>query len=147
MVREFKKIVCPTDFSDASYHALEYALQFVKESKGTLIVPHILHNAMSPEFQPAGHTLPFEAIRELAAAKLQEVWQEKLESYPDCKFPVEIGDPFSEILTIEKESHADLVVVSTHGRTGLTRVLIGSVVEKLVRHATCPVFVVRQGVK
>ena len=147
MVREFKKILCPTDFSDASYHALEYALQFVRRSKGTLIVPHILHDTMSPEFRPSGHALPFEAVAEAAAAKLQEVWQEKLDSYPDCKFPVEIGDPFSEILTIQKDTNADLVVISTHGRTGLTHVLIGSVAEKLVRHATCPVFVIRQGVK
>jgi len=146
MIREFKTILCPTDFSDASYHALEYALRFVKQSKGTLIVPHILHDTMSPEFRPAGHTLPFEEVTKMAQAKLQEVWQEKLESYPNCKFPVEIGEPFSEILTIQKESKADLVITSTHGKGGLTHILLGSVAEKLIRHATCPVFIVRQGV-
>ena len=146
MPREFKTILCPTDFSDASYHALEYALRFARLSNGSLIIPHILHDTMSPEFRPGGHAIPFQEVKKAAAAKLEELWNQKLGGYPHCTLLVEIGDPFKEIVSMAKEHKADLIITATHGRTGVQHLLIGSVAEKLVRHAPCPVFIVREGV-
>lgn len=146
MVREFKTILCPIDFSGASYHALEYAVRFATASGAKLIVPHILHDTMSPEFRPGGHAIPFTDVKRAAAAKLNEVWTEKMGSYANTSLIVEVGDPFSEILAIAEAHGADLLITATHGRTGLKHLLIGSVAEKLVRHAACPVFVVREGV-
>jgi len=147
MPREFKTILCPLDFSDASYHALEYALRFARASDGTLVLPHILHDPMSEEFRPAGHVLPFNEVQKRAEAKLEEIRQQRLCGYPKCVLIAEVGDPFAEILRIAKDYKVDLIVVATHGRTGLQHLLIGSVAEKIVRHAPCPVFVVRRGVE
>ncbi len=147
MPREFKTIICPTDFSEASYRALEYALRFARLSNGTLVIPHILHEPISNEFQFEDQevAVPFEDVSKQAADNLEVLRQEKLESYPHCVLLVEEGDPTSEILNIAQRYKADMIVIATHGRSGIQHLLMGSVAEKIIRHAPCPAFVVRRG--
>ena len=146
MTREFKTIICPTDFSDASFHALEYALQFARASNGTLVLAHILHDTMSEEFRPGGHAIPFEEVVKRVKQHLETVRTETLGGYDRCELVAVVGDPHHEIVQLAAQRKADLIVVSTYGRSGFTHLLIGSVAEKVIRHAPCPVFVVREGI-
>lgn len=143
MLRQFKTILCPTDFSDESFHALEYGVSFAKISDGMVLVAHILHNPTSELFHPEGYILSFEQARIRARTMLEEL-RDKL-AYPKCELFVEIGDPYEQLIAIATQRSADLIVTATHGRTAVEDLILGSVAEKLIRHATCPVFVVRRG--
>jgi nucleotide-binding universal stress UspA family protein len=145
MPREFKTILCATDFSEESYRALEYGLRFAKVSDGTLLLAHILHNPFTEEFHPEGYELSFEQVKSSALARLQDVQQTRLGGYARCELLVEVGDPFARLMEIAAQRKVDLIVTATHGRTGLEHLVMGSVAEKIIRHAPCPVFVVRRG--
>lgn len=149
MPREFRTILCPTDFSDRSLHALEYGLRFAQASGGVLLVPHVIHvpagELFSGEHGSVG-ALRFDEARRNAMELLEKIHREKLDSYPKCELFTEVGDPAQEILQIARDRKVDLIVVSTLGRSGLAHLLMGSVAEKIIRHAPCPVLVVREGV-
>jgi nucleotide-binding universal stress UspA family protein len=132
-------ILHPTDFSDRSTHALHLACALARDYGARLI---ILHVATTPTIAYGEGVVPpdpetlFEAERELL---------ERL-TVPDPAVAVERrfeeGDPIADILRVAQESHADLIVMGTHGRTGLSRLLMGSVAEQVVRRASCPVLTV-----
>jgi nucleotide-binding universal stress UspA family protein len=145
MPRDFKTILCATDFSEESYRALEYGLRFARISEGTLLLAHILHNPVSEEFHPEGYELSFDQVRQHAVSRLQDVQRTQLGGYPRCELLVDIGDPHEQLMAIARQRRVDLIVTATHGRTGLTHLVMGSVAEKIIRHAPCPVFVVRRG--
>jgi len=146
MPHDFKTILCPTDFSEASHHALEYAVRFAESSDGTLLVGHVLHNPTSELFHPEGFVLSFEQAKARALSMLEELRETRLHGYPKCEVFVEIGDPYEQLMAIATQRKVDLIVTSTHGGGGIGHLVIGSVAEKIIRHAPCPVFVVRQGV-
>ena len=144
MLRQFKTILCPTDFSDESYHALEYGVSFARLSEGTLLLAHILHDPTSDVFQAEGYTLSFEQARQRAQRLLEDL-RDKLD-YHQCELYVDIGDPFEQLMVLAQKRKVDLIVTATHGRTGLTTLVLGDIPEQLIRHSPCPVFVVRRGV-
>jgi nucleotide-binding universal stress UspA family protein len=135
-------ILHPTDFSDSSKSAYRVACALARDYGARLIV---LHVAQPPVviYDEAGRLLPHRtdyreaAMRELAKLPL-----------PGELVRVEHrlggGEAAAEILRVARESGADLIVVGTQGRTGLARVLIGSVAEDVLREAPCPVLTVRQ---
>lgn len=145
MPRDFKTILCPTDFSEESYHALEYAVRFAKLSGATILVPHIIHIPTEHLRDDDGHVLPFERLKSRARTLLEEARDQHAGGYAKCELLLDIGDPFELLLGIAQQRQVDLVVISTHGRTGVEHLVMGSVAEKLIRHAPCPVFVVRRG--
>ncbi|MFI5365581.1 MAG: universal stress protein [Candidatus Binatia bacterium] len=145
MPRDFKTILCATDFSDESYRALEYGLRFARISEGTLLLAHILHNPVGEEFHPEGYELSFDQVRQHALHRLQDVQRARLDGYPRSELLVDIGDPYEQLMAITRQRMVDLIVTATHGRTGLNHLVMGSVAEKIIRHAPCPVFVVRRG--
>jgi universal stress protein A len=144
-MREFKTILCPIDFSEESYRALEYAVHFAQRANGTILLAHVLHNPTSELFHPEGYILSFDQARAHAYSMLEDTQSTRLNGYPKCELFVEIGEPFEQLMAIAVQRKADLIVTSTHGRGGLEHLLIGSVAEKIIRHAPCPVFVVRRG--
>ncbi|MFQ5667014.1 MAG: universal stress protein [Candidatus Binatia bacterium] len=144
MPRDFKAILCPTDFSPESYQALEYGVRFARISQGTILIAHILHNPASQEFQPDGYVLSFDQAKVRAQSALEDVRANRVGADTKCELLVDIGDPYDRLMAVAKERQVDLIVTSTHGRTGLKHLVLGSVAEKLIRHAPCPVFVVRR---
>ena len=144
-MREFKTILCPTDFSDESYRALAYGLRFAKLSDGTILLAHILHNPTSEMFHPEGYVLSFDQAKHHARTLLEETRNTHLDGYQKCELLVEIGEPFEQLMALTNQHQVDLIVISTNGRSGLEHLLIGNVAEKIIRHAPCPVFVVRRG--
>ena len=144
MLRQFKTILCPTDFSDESYHALEYGVSFARLSEGTVLLAHILHNPTSDVFQAEGYTLHFEQATQRAQRLLDDL-RSKLD-YPKCELLVGIGDPFEQLMVLAQQRNVDLIVTATHGRSGITDLVLGDIPEKIIRNSPCPVFVVRRGV-
>ena len=133
-------ILHPTDFSPLSAHAFHVSCSLAREHSGRIIV---LHVAELPVIAPSDAMIPPPpgGIRQAIAEQLRGI------QAPDNKVVVvhrlEEGDPVSEILRVASESKCDLIVMGTHGRTGLAHQLMGSVAEQVVRKATCPVLIVK----
>jgi nucleotide-binding universal stress UspA family protein len=139
-----KHILAPTDFSEASNQALDYAITFAGKLQARLTVLHVV------ELFPLGRadmtTVP-EAYIEDLKREANLLMQSYLARITAAGLTGDVvimhGTPFQEIMDVAKEQHADLIIMGTHGRTGLPHLLLGSVAERLVRLAPCPVLVVR----
>jgi nucleotide-binding universal stress UspA family protein len=146
-MREFKTILCATDFSEASYHALEYAVRFARLSDAVVILAHIVHVPAGDLLGGEAYTMNFEEAQRQVRERLDKVRAEHLQNYPKCELVTTIGDPSAEILSIAKDRRVDLIITATHGRSGFKHLVMGGVADKIIRHAPCPVFVVRAGVE
>ena len=136
-----KRILLTTDFSDNSYCATEYACTFAEQFDCELHVLNIVAD------MPVGRAAPFvashmEAERVAARESIQKVIGSDWEQGRTVIREVRQGIPNDEIIRYAKENAIDLIVMATHGRTGLGHVLIGSVAERVIRKATCPVLTV-----
>ena len=145
---KLEKILCPTDFSELSVGAINYAA-LLAETFGVQV--HVLHvvdqayqywMAMGPEMLPAGPTL--EEMLKAAQKQMEEFMGQYVPEKTKSSSEVVSGRPFLEIIRVAKERKSDLIVIGTHGRGALKQVLLGSVAEKIVRKAPCPVLSVRQ---
>jgi universal stress protein A len=148
MPREFKTILCPTDFSEDSYRAIDYGLRFAKAWNAALLIAHVIHMPTGELYEPVGdvvHTLTFDEARRRDRARLEEIRTTRLGGYAKCEILVEIGDPYQQLMAITQQRQVDLIVTATHGRSALEHLILGSVAEKIIRHAPCPVLVVRRG--
>jgi nucleotide-binding universal stress UspA family protein len=144
-MRDFKTILCPTDFSDASYRALDYAVRFARQADGTLLLAHVIHVPTEDLMHPGVLVPSFDDVRVRGQKLLEDVRAQHLGGYAKCELLLDVGDPYEQLMEIANQRNADLIVVCTHGRTGLQHLVMGSVAEKIIRHAPCPVFVVRRG--
>ena len=145
-VPTFKNILCPVDFSDSSRHAATVATELARSSSAALTIVHIWQPPM-PLYGIPDAALSGDLIQSLIddAERSLDEWKATAVAagVGSVQSKMITGVPWDEIVKLAKESGADLVVMGTHGRTGLTHVLIGSVAEKVVRHAPCAVLVVR----
>lgn len=139
-VKEFKRILVPVDFSDQSLNALRTARMLAGDDASRLCVLHVaepLHvdwHADTSAIQREAHKVVREVLAKFVRAEFGE-------AAPKALFRP--GNPVDVILKQAATMKADLIVLGTQGRTGLPRALIGSVAERVVRHAPCPVLVVR----
>ncbi len=142
-----KTILCPVDFSDSSDHALKYAIALAQSYEATLKLLHVVQPPlMSVPGDPMVPEFSSEVMEDIAAAsqrRLDEIADTTRESVPNVETEIATGSPFVEIITVAKDQNVDLIVIGTHGRTGLAHVMIGSVAEKVVRKAPCPVLTVK----
>ena len=141
-----KHILVPSDFSECSDAAVRYGLELARKFGATL---HLLHVVQDPATQPwaaEGFAVPLlEAV---------DQWQKDAKTRLDALIPLEdranavvscaIASPFPEILRYALDKDIDLIVMGTHGRGGVSHMLLGSIAEKVVRRAPCPVLTVRQ---
>ena len=137
-------VLVPVDFSKESLLAAKFAASMAEEYKTTLHVVHIvepIHPSVRnyvPDFEAFQKQMMDRATEDLQSAVPQSIKDRiKVEEH------LEIGHPHHTIVDKAKELGVDVIVIATHGRTGLGHVLLGSVAEKVIRHAPCPVFVVR----
>jgi nucleotide-binding universal stress UspA family protein len=137
-----RTILCPTDFSEPSKLAFRLACALAHDYGAHLIVAHIVE---PPPFVTYGE---IEKVLQLPEGYRQEL-EENLREFqaPDPKVEVEQclreGDPVTEILSLAQDRRCDVIVMGTHGRTGLAHFLMGSVAGQVVRKATCPVLTVK----
>jgi len=142
------RILMATDFSAYSKEALDYAVHLAK-GLGTDL--HLLHVFEPPFYPPSGSPLQvppevhqwIAGLKEEESKRLKTVAEEARRQGVTVHPILKEGEPFSEILKTAEEITADLIVLSTHGRTGLARILMGSVAERVVRRSPCPVLTVR----
>ena len=137
-------IIVPWDFSDLSKSALAEAFELA-ESPEQIEVVHVTPYPAPLEPTVVWGTFSEDDIREnLVKSFRQEIPDEK---YPGIVFTALFGDPGSQIADHARKCHAGLVVISSHGRTGMERLLLGSVAERVVRLSPCPVLVLRKDQK
>lgn len=135
-----QNILHPTDFSERSDHAFKLACALARDHGALLTVAHVL---APPIVVPVDGVIPVvpEDVEEQVRAKLLHV------TPPDPRIRVErkllLGDAAHEIVALARKSQCDLIVMGTHGRTGLGRLLMGSVAEIVLRKAQCPVLTVK----
>lgn len=136
-----KTILFPTDFSHASDEVLPHATALARDSGATLIILHV----EEPPVAYGGGELYY-GIAEPNTDALKKMLENIKPADPKvpCVHRMVTGDPATEIVRVATDEHADLIVMSTHGRSGLTRVLMGSVAELVVRRAPCPVLTFKQ---
>jgi nucleotide-binding universal stress UspA family protein len=143
-VQPFRKVLCPIDFSDDSSHALERAAEITAPGGAGITLLHVLEPASTFSNLPMAEN-SLRAMDRLATQELARLASnlEKKISGP-VNMQIRIGRPGVETLAVlDADPTFDLVVMGSHGRTGIKRVLLGSVAEKVLRHAACPVLVVR----
>lgn len=135
MKNRFKRILCPIDFDRISIPALELAVSMAKQNKGRVYLFHIIPKVEAVRLSAD--------IKEVATNSLRGVARKWLHGQVPYQIIVRTGVPVSGLLKAEAELSIDLVVMSTHGRTGKKHTLLGSVTEQVVRRSICPVLTTR----
>ena len=144
---KLQQILVPIDFSASSRKALHYALSFAQQYRAKLTLVHVVEPPMYPTelgYVPVEIESLNKSIQATAEEKLRGLAQELIGSELLGQTLVRMGHPYQEVTQVAKELEADLIVISTHGYTGLKHVLLGSTAERIVRHAPCPVLTVRE---
>jgi universal stress protein A len=143
-----RSIVVPMDFSDVSRQGLAYGVRLAEQFGARLTVLHVLEPVAAPQFAAVATLVENEALRREARTRLEGVLREmKVPAKLVEKVLIRSGSPFAEITAAAKSLKADLIVLTTHGYTGLKHVFMGSTAERVVRHAHCPVLTVRASPK
>lgn len=143
---ELKKVCVCTDFSEPASRAFDYALTFARNFKAELHVIHIIEDIVPTVPEPGIAMLPTQEImtglRKASEEAMAKLIAERDLSGVTVKQTCREGVPFREIDSYAKEEVIDLLVVGTHGRSGLSHLLLGSVAERVVRSAPCPVLTI-----
>jgi universal stress protein A len=146
----FQKVICPTDFSEASLCGLKMASEMAEKFGSEVIVLYVLtaiQHLPSPHVEASEITFDTVAYEKRlvkeAQAKLVDIAASIFPESVEPRLEVRIGQPAQEILEASREDDADAIFMATHGRTGLKHIVFGSVAERVVSRADCPVLTVR----
>ncbi|MEW6654824.1 MAG: universal stress protein [Bacteroidota bacterium] len=144
-----KNILVPIDFSDYSKTALKYAAQFAKRFDAKIFLVYVVEPMIYPaDFSMGQIAIPSSDI-DLTSRAVEEL--KRLSAEIDNGIEIEIiiktGKPFVEINDAASEKNIDLIIIATHGHTGVEHLLFGSTAEKVVRKAPCPVLTLREPIK
>jgi len=139
-----KRILVPLDFSRPSTQALKFALKLAERFGATLWLLHVIERAsFINDVENVALAVPDEKVENIAKKQLISLSKRIVKS-PVPVFPyTRVGKPFVEIAALAQTQNIDLIVLATHGYTGLKHALMGSTAERVVQHAPCPVLVVR----
>lgn len=147
-----KRILWPTDFSELSLHAGRYARGFCELAKAEM---HIVHVVPPPLIPDVSVIVPAEVPIAVSEKELLEAADEALQQVVSEHFDGDArivraslsGSAWSEICDYAKEHEVDLIVIGTHGRTGLAHTLLGGTAERVIQHAPCPVLTVKESAR
>lgn len=140
MSQLFRKVLCAVDFSPSTKMTIEMARQIAEANKGTVILFHVVPMPIEAIGQPL-MVEPIAGAEDDARKRINRIASESLShSY---EILVVTGDPASSIIESAREQNADLIVMATHGRTGISHFFLGSVAERVVRESSVPVMTVR----
>ena len=144
-----RTILLPTDFSESAETALQYAADFARRDGARLLCLHVVEPTLpavgyGPVVEPLPPSdIPAVQLEERAAGELPRLAAREECAGLEVEEVVAHGEAASEIVRVARERGCDLIVISSRGRTGLGRMLFGSTAESVVRHAHCPVLVVK----
>jgi nucleotide-binding universal stress UspA family protein len=143
---EIKKILFATDFSEGSRNALPYAVDIAMRHGAKIYAVHVIFDITRSAGWYVPHTSAEEVYVDLeksAQKELEKTFTEDMRKFKDFEYVLLRGTPYEEIIRFAKENKIDVIVLATHGRTGIDRLLFGSTAEQVVRYAPCPVLSVR----
>jgi nucleotide-binding universal stress UspA family protein len=166
-VMEVQKILVPIDYSENSQRALHWGASLAEKYGGELLLLHVIPKAVDEVYpEGGGFVSPASSFSEVKTPDPQSFRQPLIIDLVDTAHTelhdfaeknqtditaeqavVAVGRPAEEILRVAREEEIDLIVMGTHGRTGVRHLLLGSVAEAVTRHAPCPVFTVRLGIE
>jgi universal stress protein A len=132
-----KRILVPTDFSPASLEALDYAIDLAQPNPAEIVIVNVI--------EPIQYEIPPLLIKQAqqdATDKLSLLAAKVGKRYPKCRTEVHFGVAYQVIVELAGKLKADLIVMSTHGRSSLRYLLLGSVADRVVHSANCPVLIV-----
>jgi nucleotide-binding universal stress UspA family protein len=146
MTMEIRRILAPTDFSELSKQGLKSALELAGVFGAKLLLLHVVE----PPSYPVEGILPshmgatlLDDLERQASNELAQMLFDTQGSKVDVARRVVVGIPYRKVVEVAEEEKSDLIVMTTHGRTGLSHLVMGSVAEKIVRTAPCPVLTIR----
>src|SRR6266511_5710538 len=141
---EIRQILAPTDFSEFSKQAVQCAYELAQKFGAKLLLLHVVELPPYPidGFVPARTGL-LEDLQRQASLDLAQVLLEAQGATVEIRRQVVVGIPYRTIVEVAAAEKVDLIVMATHGRTGLSHLVMGSVAERVVRTAPCPVLTIR----
>jgi len=144
---KYKKVLFCTDFSENADYAFEFAYGIAKRDEGLLYILHVLpdnpHQAFAENYLTKGDLEKIQKnIGEDLDNKYREHYVKKIGNKIKFEIITKSGREDNEILKFAKQEHVDIIVIGTHGRTGIEHVVFGSVAEKVLRHSQFPVFII-----
>ena len=149
---QFRHILAPTDFSEYSKNAVVSALALARTFGAKLTILHVMELPPSPAYSVAGSVPPavyatwpklLEELERQATQELAQLVPEAASSDVDVVRRVAVGSPRGKIIDTAEAEQVDLIVMATAGRSGFSRLIMGSVAERVIRTATCPVLTIR----
>lgn len=145
-MKPFERILIAIDFSENATYAFDYALMLARQFNARLTVMHVINEPVDLRGFYVPH-ISFEQLEkeiEAGAADMMEKFcREKMADYANFETSIVTGIPYEEIIRKAQEIDASLIVVGTHGRTGLDRIIFGSTASRVVRVSSCPVLSIR----
>ncbi len=136
-----ERVLVPIDFSEESFQAQKLTLEYLEEPH-KLYVLHVL-----PMLNPGDPGVMWDVLNDQTRIEhVKQLFRDRFNRPEErgINFEVTVGDPGSEIIDFAQKNEIDLIVIPSHGRTGIGRFFLGSVAEKVVRYAHCPVLVLRR---
>jgi len=143
---QLKTILFPTDFSQGARAAMDHAISLAQDYESKLILLYVIQDISIAEWYiPSSLSVTYliEDMQKSAWKEMDKWGEEVSDKVKSVEKMVVRGVPFVEIIKTAKGKNADLIVIGTHGRTGIDHMLFGSTAEKVVRKAACPVLTVR----
>jgi nucleotide-binding universal stress UspA family protein len=150
METTINSVLVPIDFSDYSKSALRYAVNFAKSFNAEIILIYVVEPVIyPPDFSMGQIAMPSINTEwdDRAKDELQKLAKSEVIGAVKAKTIIKTGKPFVEIIETAKEENVDLIIIATHGRSGVEHILFGSTAEKVVRKAPCPVLTLREPIK
>jgi len=138
----YGRIVVPVDFSELSIEALDYAIDFARAHRSELLIIHMIEPITHTRFIPDVSEI-LEHQRADATEKLAELEKNIRRRYSRFRSEIHFGPAHEQIPELAKRAQADLIIMATHGHTGFHHLFVGSVAERVVRLASCPVLTVK----
>lgn len=141
-----KKILVPIDFSDYSKNALKYAVPFAKQFGAEILLLYVVEPTIYPadfSFGQVGFPSMEAEMYKRGSEELIKLAEKEIKDTVKWQTRVETGKAFAEINRVAAEENVDLIIIATHGHTGVEHIIFGSTAEKVVRKAPCPVLSIR----
>jgi nucleotide-binding universal stress UspA family protein len=141
----YKRILVPIDFTEHCTRTATHATWLAQQSGGTLHLAHVVENPLDPVYKPdeVQHWVVVEHADQTARAMLERVAGVCLPAAAPRELHVVAGDPSEKLVDLAASIDADLIVMSSHGTSSIAHLLLGDIAEKVSRHASCPVLLVR----
>ena len=145
---DIRRILVPIDFSEHSKNALKYAIPFAQKFKASIDLIYVVEPTIYPadfSFGQIGFPNVEDELRTRGSDELENLMKKEIADKVVSRKIVRTGKPFYEINQYALEENINLIIIATHGHSGMENILFGSTAEKVVRKAPCPVLVVRSG--